>query len=125
MEVVDHLTIRVTDFAASRRFYETVLAPLGVALGWQDERSKIAEWGDFSIVQDGKPISQHVHVAFTASCPADVDAFYRAGIEAGYRDNGAPGERPVYHRGYYGAFLLDPDGNNVEAVFHDRSGQSG
>ena len=117
---IDHVTIRVADFTASRDFYSTVLAPLGIALGWQDEALGMAEWGDFSIAQDGKPITENVHVAFSAAGRADVDAFHRVGLEAGYTDNGAPGERPIYHPGYYGAFLLDPDGNNVEAVYHDR-----
>lgn len=119
--MIDHITIRVADFAASRRFYETVLAALGISLGWKDETLRMAEWGDFSIAQDGKPLTENVHVAFGATTRAEVEAFHRAGIDAGYRDNGAPGERPIYHPGYYGAFLLDPDGNNIEAVFHDRS----
>ncbi len=118
---IDHVTIRVADFEASKAFYTTVLAPLGIAFGWADERLRGAEWGDFSIAQDDKLITQEVHVAFAASSRAEVDAFHRAGVEAGYRDNGPPGERPQYHAGYYGAFLLDPDGNNIEAVFHDRS----
>ncbi len=118
---IDHVTIRVADFEASRAFYTTVLAPLGIELGWADETLRGAEWGDFSIAQDVKPVSRDVHVAFAASNRAEVDAFHRAGVEAGYRDNGPPGERPHYHAGYYGAFLLDPDGNNIEAVFHDRS----
>ena len=118
---IDHVTIRVADFHASRGFYSTVLAPLALALGWQDETLRMAEWGDFSIAQDGKPDSRAVHIAFAASNREEVDAFHEEGIAAGYRDNGAPGERPKYHPGYYGAFLLDPDGNNVEAVFHDRS----
>ena len=66
---------------------------------------------------DGTP-TEHVHIAFPASENAAVDEFHRAAIAAGYRDNGAPGERPVYHPDYYGAFVLDPDGNNVEAVCH-------
>jgi catechol 2,3-dioxygenase-like lactoylglutathione lyase family enzyme len=118
--VIDHVTIRVSDFEASRDFYSAVLAPLGHELAWQDEEKRLAEWGDFSIAQDGKPLTENVHVAFAAKSRDDVDAFHRAGIEAGYLDNGAPGERPIYHPGYYGSFLLDPDGNNVEAVFHDR-----
>jgi catechol 2,3-dioxygenase-like lactoylglutathione lyase family enzyme len=117
----DHVTIRVADFEASKRFYSTVLAPLGVSLGFFDDEKRIAEWGDFSIADDGKPVSQNVHVAFAASDNEEVDAFWRAGRDAGYLDNGAPGERPVYHAGYYGAFLLDPAGNNVEAVCHHRS----
>ena len=117
----DHVTIRVTDFEASKRFYSTVLAPLGASLGFFDDEKRIAAWGDFSIAADGKPVSRNVHVAFAARDNAEVDAFWRAGRDAGYADNGAPGERPVYHAGYYGAFLLDPDGNNVEAVCHHRS----
>ena len=117
---IDHVTVRVSDFWKSRSFYSTVLAPLGIALGWQDETLRLAEWGDFSIAQDGKPVSQNVHVAFLAASRDEVDAFHRAGLEAGYTDNGQPGERAIYHPGYYGAFLFDPDGNNVEAVFHDR-----
>jgi catechol 2,3-dioxygenase-like lactoylglutathione lyase family enzyme len=117
----DHVTIRVTDFEASKRFYSTVLAPLGASLGFYDDQKRIAEWGDFSIAADGKPVAQNVHVAFAARDNTAVDAFWQAGIDAGYVDNGAPGERGVYHAGYYGAFLLDPDGNNIEAVCHNRS----
>ena len=118
--MIDHVTIRVSDFEASKRFYSTVLAPLGHDLAWEDEDLRLAEWGDFSIAQDGKPLSQNLHVAFAAKNRHEVDAFHRTALAAGYRDNGAPGERPQYHPGYYGAFVLDPDGNNVEAVFHDR-----
>ncbi|MFN2468973.1 MAG: VOC family protein [Gaiellaceae bacterium] len=112
----DHVTIRVTDFAASRAFYDTVLAPLGHALAWQDEALRMAEWGDFSIGIDGKQVTRRAHVAFTAASREEVDEFHRAATRAGYRDNGESGERPLYGAGYYGAFVLDPDGNNVEAV---------
>jgi catechol 2,3-dioxygenase-like lactoylglutathione lyase family enzyme len=118
--VIDHVTIRVSDFEASKAFYSRVLAPLGHELAWEDASKRLAEWGDFSIAQDGKPLTRDLHVAFAAKSRDEVDAFHRVAIEAGYRDNGPPGERPVYHEGYYGAFVLDPDGNNVEAVFHDR-----
>jgi catechol 2,3-dioxygenase-like lactoylglutathione lyase family enzyme len=118
--VIDHITLRVSDFRVSREFYSTVLATLGHELRWQDEDKRLAEWGDFSIAQDDKPLTENAHVAFSAESRKAVDAFYRAAIEAGYRDNGPPGERPIYHEGYYGAFVLDPDGNNIEAVFHDR-----
>ena len=74
------------------------------------------------ITTDGRPVTRDVHVAFAARSRTEVDAFHAAGLTAGATDNGAPGERPQYHPGYYGAFLLDPDGNNVEAVFHDRGG---
>ena len=118
--VIDHVTLRVTDFEASKAFYSAVLAPLGHELGWEDPAQRLAEWGDFSIAADGKPLTRDVHVAFAAKSRQEVDAFHRAALEAGYRDNGPPGERSVYHEGYYGAYVLDPDGNNVEAVFHDR-----
>lgn len=98
-----------------------MLAPLGASLGFYDDQKQIAEWGDFSIAADGKPVAQNLHVAFAARDNAAVDAFWQAGVDAGYVDNGAPGERPVYHAGYHAAFLLDPDGNNVEAVCHNRS----
>ena len=118
--VIDHVTLRVSDFEASKAFYSTVLAPLGHELAWEDAEEGLAEWGDFSIAADGRPLTRNVHVAFVAKNREEVDAFHRAAIEAGHRDNGPPGERPQYHPGYYGAFVLDPDGNNVEAVFHDR-----
>jgi len=114
------VTLRVADFAAAKRFYSTVLEPLGFRLDGEDPREPFAEWGDFSIAADGRPVTQAAHVAFKANDNATVDAFWRAGTEAGYRDNGPPGERPQYHPGYYAAFLLDPDGNNVEAVCHNR-----
>lgn len=117
----DHVTILVSDFETSRRFYGIVLGALGVGLGWERSEPPFAEWGDFSIAADGKPVTHDVHIAFAAASRDDVDAFHHAGVAAGYRDNGAPGERPQYHPGYYGAFLLDPDGNNVEAVHHDRT----
>ena len=118
--MIDHVTLRVSDFEASKAFYSCVLAPLGHDLAWADNEKRLAEWGDFSIAQDGKPLSENVHIAFAAKNREEVDAFHLAAMQAGYRDNGAPGERPVYHDGYYGAYVLDPDGNNVEAVFHDR-----
>jgi catechol 2,3-dioxygenase-like lactoylglutathione lyase family enzyme len=115
--VIDHVTIRVSDLEASKAFYSCVLAPLGLE---PNADETFPEWGDFSIAPDDKPVAQNVHIAFPAKSREEVDAFYRAAMDAGYRDNGPPGERPIYHKGYYGAFVLDPDGNNVEAVFHDR-----
>ena len=117
--MIDHVTIRVSDFEESRAFYTTVLAPLGHELGWHDDEKRLAEWGDFSIAQDGKPLSENVHVAFAAKTREEVDAFHRTALEAGYRDNGPPGERPIYHEHYYGAYVLDPEGNNIEAVTHE------
>ena len=118
--MIDHVTIRVSDYEASKRFYSTVLAPLGFGLDHEGTTRRFAEWGDFSVSADGKPLTENLHVAFAAGSRDVVDEVHRTALAAGYRDNGAPGERPQYHPGYYGAFVLDPDGNNVEAVFHDR-----
>jgi catechol 2,3-dioxygenase-like lactoylglutathione lyase family enzyme len=117
---IDHLWIRVADVAAAKRFYETVAPHAGLRLRHDSvERAQFAGAnGSFSLVS-GTP-TEHVHIAFPAAENASVDAFHRAATEAGYRDNGAPGERPVYHAGYYSAFVLDPDGNNVEVVNHNR-----
>jgi catechol 2,3-dioxygenase-like lactoylglutathione lyase family enzyme len=121
--VVDHVSLRVRDLEASRRFYEAALAPLGFGVVSAPEGG--AAFGvqgadDFWILLGDTP-STNVHVAFAARDRAAVDAFYRAALETGGRDNGAPGLRPEYHAGYYGAFVFDPDGNNVEAVHHDRA----
>jgi catechol 2,3-dioxygenase-like lactoylglutathione lyase family enzyme len=117
---IDHLWIRVADVAAAKRFYEIVASHAGFRLRRDlPERAQfVGQRGTFSLV-DGAP-TEHVHMAFPVAADAIVDAFHRAATEAGYRDNGAPGERPVYHPGYYGAFVLDPDGNNVELVNHNR-----
>ena len=117
---VDHLWIRVADVAAAQRFYETVAPHAGFAVVAElGDRTRFSGGnGSFSVV-DGRP-TEHVHVAFPAADDATVDAFHRAALQAGYRDNGPPGERPEYHAGYYGAFVLDPDGNNVELVCHNR-----
>ncbi len=117
---IDHVWIRVADVAASKRFYATV-APHGSFQLETDtpERAQfIGESGSFSVVA-GTP-TEHVHMAFPASENLTVDAFHRDALEAGYRDNGAPGERPAYHAGYYAAYVLDPDGNNIEVVNHNR-----
>jgi catechol 2,3-dioxygenase-like lactoylglutathione lyase family enzyme len=118
--VIDHLWIRVADVAAAKRFYETIAphARLRLRHDEPDRAQFVGESGSFSLVA-GSP-TEEVHLAFPASDNETVDAFHRAAVEAGYRDNGAPGERPVYHAGYYGAYVLDPDGNNVELVNHNR-----
>lgn len=114
------MTIRVSDVVASRRFYNTVLAPLGLVDPFVGD--EFVEWGDFSITapKPGESVTRGLHVAFAAASREQVDAFHAAAMAAGYRNNGAPGERSEYHAGYYGAYVLDPDGNNTEAVFHDR-----
>jgi catechol 2,3-dioxygenase-like lactoylglutathione lyase family enzyme len=118
--VFDHVTIRVSDRAASERFYETVFAPLAIAQTYSDEA--LAEWDDFSLspATPEKPATRGLHAAFVAPSRAVADEFWRAGTAAGYRDDGAPGPRPEYGPDYYGAFLLDPDGNSIEAVHHDK-----
>jgi len=119
--VFDHVGIRVSDRAASRRFYELVLDPLGHRLTHPSEHYD--EWDDFGIAQadEAQPVTRRLHVGFVAGSTAEVDAFWRKGTEAGYPSDGDPGPRPVYHEGYYGAFLTDPDGNSVEAVHHGRA----
>lgn len=114
----DHVTIRASDRDASERFYDTVLQTLGVE---QTHAGRVfTEWGDFSLNQadEEDPVTRRLHVAFVAASRAEVDAFWRVGTEAGYRDEGAPGPRPQYREDYYGAFLLDPDGNSSEAAHH-------
>jgi catechol 2,3-dioxygenase-like lactoylglutathione lyase family enzyme len=119
---IDHLWIRVRDIVESRLFYETVAPVVGLRIRDGDAfRFHLAsDRGSVALVQEA-PASENIHLAFSAPDRATVDAFHAAALEAGFRDNGAPGERPEYHPGYYGAYLLDPDGNNVEAVFHDRT----
>jgi catechol 2,3-dioxygenase-like lactoylglutathione lyase family enzyme len=119
---IDHLWIRVGDLEASRRFYATIAPHAGIAPG-DHEAGRVQFTGpdySFSLIDDERPRTEHVHLAFPADDDAAVHAFHEAATKAGYRDNGAPGERPEYHPGYYAAFALDPDGNNVEVVNHHR-----
>ena len=119
---VDHLWIRVRDPQASKPFYATIAPHAGLRLT-HDEPDRVQLSGSdfsFSLVRDERPLTEPVHLAFEASDDATVDAFHAAALAAGYEDNGAPGERAVYHAGYYGAFVLDPDGHNVEVVNHNR-----
>ena len=117
---VDHLWIRVRDVPASKAFYEA-LAPyagFGLKTDTPDRVQFVGATGSFSVVA-GEP-AENVHLAFPVTDNTTIDAFHAALTAAGYRDNGPPGERPVYHEGYYGAYVLDPDGNNVELVNHNR-----
>jgi catechol 2,3-dioxygenase-like lactoylglutathione lyase family enzyme len=121
--VIDHVDIRVSDPDASLRFYDTVLSVLGKERLTEPTH---AEWGgDFSVALDDQPVTRNLHIAFFAPTTALVDAFHRAGVEAGYADDGAPGPRPRYGDDDYGAFLRDPDGNSVEAVTHGRTRATG
>jgi catechol 2,3-dioxygenase-like lactoylglutathione lyase family enzyme len=114
----DHVTIRVSDRAASQQFYDAVLRTLGIEQTGADD--SYTEWDDFSLAEaaPGQSVTSGLHVGFVAPTRGNVDEFWRVGTEAGYRDDGAPGWRPQYREDYYGAFLLDPDGNSVEAVHH-------
>ena len=118
--VIDHISLPVSDAAASVRFYKTVLAPLGIPPIWESERG--GQFANLVVVEREGPRGG-THVAFVAASREEVDAFHRAGVEAGFRDNGPPGVRDQYSSEeagrYYAAFLLDPDGNNIEAVLRE------
>jgi catechol 2,3-dioxygenase-like lactoylglutathione lyase family enzyme len=117
--VIDHLWIRVGELAPAKRFYTAVAEATGARTRESDDRLQvITESGTFSLLE-GRP-AQNLHLAVGVGDIETVRAFHRAGLRAGGRDNGAPGERPEYHRGYHGAYLLDPDGNNIESVWHER-----
>jgi catechol 2,3-dioxygenase-like lactoylglutathione lyase family enzyme len=128
--MLDHITFGITDFARSTAFYDRAFAPLGVrrlfdvpmahtnganVTGYGDERPWF--W-----LSDDEATQGKLHIALRARTRAEVDAFHAAALVAGGVDNGAPGPRPHYHPNYYGAFVLDPDGHNIEAVCHDPDG---
>ncbi|HET6468918.1 MAG TPA: VOC family protein [Geminicoccaceae bacterium] len=112
--LIDHVHLRVRDLEASRRFYKAALAALGIPLTSESDRHLAADelW-----IDAGPPLTGRIHLAFQAPDRATVERFHAATLAAGGRDNGGPGERP-YHPGYFAAFVLDPDGNNIEAVHH-------
>jgi catechol 2,3-dioxygenase-like lactoylglutathione lyase family enzyme len=120
--LIDHLWLRARDPAASRRFYATIAPHAGLRIGI-DEPDHVQLVGadfSFSLIRDGRPLTEHVHLAFGAQDDATGRAFHTAALAAGYEDHGGPGERANYHPGYYGAFVLDPDGHNIEVVNHNR-----
>jgi catechol 2,3-dioxygenase-like lactoylglutathione lyase family enzyme len=123
--MLDHVTIGVSDIERSRSFYDLALRPLGITRLYADGEAAsgygLAPKAFFWISWRGLP-QTGAHVAFAAQDRAVVDRFHAEAIAAGGRDNGAPGIRPNYHPGYYGAFVLDPDGHNIEAVCHARQG---
>jgi len=124
--LIDHLQLVVRDLAASQRFYEAVFKMLEIPIGGTGEDYFWADELFVSTAQSesaqGK-LTGRVHLAFQAKDRATVDAFHKAALASGGQDHGAPGERP-YHPGYYAAFVLDPDGNNIEAVFHGEAKRS-
>ena len=125
--ILDHMGISVSDFAKSIEFYRVCLAPLGISVVMEVPKELTGGVNYSGFGKDGKPdfwigdghkAQTALHVAFAAANRASVDAFYKAAVAAGAKDNGAPGIRAHYHPNYYGAFVLDLDGNNIEAVCH-------
>ena len=130
--MIDHLGFDCSDFGRSRSFYERALAPLGLTVVMEVTKAMSGGYEGCGFGQNGKPefwigsnsgpgsqpVPRSLHLAFRAEDRATVDAFYAAALEAGGQDNGAPGLRPQYHPNYYGAFVFDPDGHNIEAVCH-------
>jgi catechol 2,3-dioxygenase-like lactoylglutathione lyase family enzyme len=121
--MLDHVGLNVTEYARSKEFFEKALEPLGLSVlmepipgtgGFGGSDGKPFFW----ITETRQPVTENVHVAFAAPDRATVDAFHEAALAAGAKDNGGPGIREIYHPNYYGAFALDPDGNNVEACCH-------
>ena len=128
--IFDHVSLVVSDYARAKAFYTTALAPLGVkvvkdlgeACGFGRDQEPDDFWigmgpASFQTPEQLRVITP-IHVAFAARNRGEVDAFHAAALAAGAKDNGAPGLRPQYHQHYYGAFVLDPDGHNIEVVFH-------
>jgi catechol 2,3-dioxygenase-like lactoylglutathione lyase family enzyme len=134
--MLDHMTFRVTDIHRAKAFYSAVLAPLGYSVAYEGQHGanilgfsypdssepdgkKADVWFiDGPSPYGGPPATAGCHLAWRAESRAQVDAFYRAALAAGAKDNGAPGLRSHYHPHYYGAFVIDPEGNNIEAVCH-------
>lgn len=124
--MIDHITFRVSDIEKTKSFYSKALSPIGYKMGFDQtfdgvrilgftKNDKMDTW-----FTNAKPVSGPFHIAWRVNSQKEVDAFYAAAMEAGGKDNGKPGRREEYHPDYYGAFVLDPDGNNIEAVFHGK-----
>jgi catechol 2,3-dioxygenase-like lactoylglutathione lyase family enzyme len=125
--MLDHVGFTVKELERSKRFYQTALAPLSITLVMQVTPEQTGHGSHAGFGADGQPFfwigdqgqpATGVHIAFTAPSRSAVEQFHRAALAVGGRDNGAPGLRPHYHEHYYGAFVFDPDGNNIEAVCH-------
>jgi catechol 2,3-dioxygenase-like lactoylglutathione lyase family enzyme len=127
MSHIDHTSLSVSNFAAAKAFYAAALKPLGVSVLMEFPKAVTGSVDVAGLGSDGKPYfwladagktTPRIHLAFAADSRAEVDAFYKAAVAAGGKDNGPPGVRPHYHANYYGAFVLDADGHNIEAVCH-------
>jgi catechol 2,3-dioxygenase-like lactoylglutathione lyase family enzyme len=127
MNIVDHLGLQVSDYSRALRFYRQALSPLGISVVMQVTKEETGSYEGAGFGRDEKPsfwigagdrTAPGVHVAFVAENRAAVDRFFEAALAAGGVDNGAPGIRAHYHPNYYGAFVLDPEGHNIEAVCH-------
>jgi catechol 2,3-dioxygenase-like lactoylglutathione lyase family enzyme len=127
MSHIDHTSLSVSDFAAAKAFYTAALKPLGITVLMEFPKAVTGNVDVAGVGSNGKPFfwlaaagktTPQIHIAFAAASRAEVDAFYKAAIAAGGKDNGPPGIRAIYHPTYYGAFVLDADGHNVEAVCH-------
>ena len=127
MSHIDHTSLSVADFAAAKAFYTAALKPLGITVLMEFPKAVTGNVDVAGLGSNGKPFfwlavagktMPRVHLAFAADTRAEVDAFYKAATAAGAKDNGPPGVRPHYHATYYGAFVLDADGHNIEAVCH-------
>lgn len=121
--IIDHLGLKVADFEVARDFYRAALGTLGIELLTEftfgrDRHAGFGRGRPTFWISSGRSGRGEAHVAFTAASTAEVEAFHAVAVSMGGRDNGAPGIRAPYHPGYFGAFVLDPDGYNVEAVFH-------
>jgi catechol 2,3-dioxygenase-like lactoylglutathione lyase family enzyme len=128
--MIDHIGFAVSNFLHSKKFYLSALEPLGIGIVMEVTPEQSGGSAHLGFGDNGKPyfwiddgegmVRGRLHIAFAAKTRAAVDAFYQAAIAAGGKDNGKPGPRPHYHEHYYGAFVLDPDGHNIEAVCHNR-----
>jgi catechol 2,3-dioxygenase-like lactoylglutathione lyase family enzyme len=125
--MIDHIGFGVSDYARAKAFYLQALKPLGISMimevsfeqtGGESHCGFGSNGKPFFWIGTGAPLKGSLHVAFVSPDRATVDRFHEAALRAGGRDNGAPGLRPHYHANYYGAFVLDPDGHNIEAVCH-------
>jgi catechol 2,3-dioxygenase-like lactoylglutathione lyase family enzyme len=128
--MIDHVGINVSDYERSKAFYVEALAPVGYELGIEREgraagfveQTELGRKPSFWLEATRTPVTENVHISFGAPDRATVDAFHAAALAAGGTDNGPPGVRKIYHPHYYGAFVRDPDGNNIEAVCHRPAG---